>query len=211
LTLYDTLGHVSTDATSAIRRPAAAGGSHAAAAPAPSARSRSVPGEPGAWIFILGDLTVFAVLFVVFVHNRGLRPALYARSQLELHRSFGAINTLVLLTSSLAVVIGVRAIRAHMQRLARLAIAVALACGCVFLAHHRTPAGNNFFMYFFVLTGLHAFHVVIGMCVLVAVFVLARKPQLSEGQKAFIEGGTCFWHMVDQLWVVLFALLYLVR
>jgi nitric oxide reductase NorE protein len=185
-------------------------------------RRGHVPGEPGAWVFILADLTVFAVLFVVFMAHRDARPALYARSQLELHRSFGVINTLLLLTSSLGVVVAVRALRRRMHRLAQGMLAASLLCGCAFLfnkylewsgllTHHHKPSGSNFFMYFFVLTGLHAFHVLLGMAMLVAVFILARKPTLTEGQMAFVEGGTCFWHMVDLLWVVLFALLYLVH
>ena len=186
----------------------------------PPRRRGHIPGEPGAWVFIIGDLTAFAVLFVVFMAQRDHRPVLYAHQQLDLHRSFGIINTLLLLTSSLGVVIAVRAIRLHWQRIAQGALAAALICGCAFLVnkylewsglliHHHKPVGSNFFMYFFVLTGLHAFHVILGMAMLVGVFVLARKPALSKLQMAFVEGGTCFWHMVDLLWVVLFALLYL--
>jgi nitric oxide reductase NorE protein len=73
------------------------------------------------------------------------------------------------------------------------------------------PAGNNFFMYFFMLTGLHAFHLLVGLGILIAMLGLSRKPILSKGQFAFFEGGACFWHMVDLIWVVLFALLYLVH
>jgi nitric oxide reductase NorE protein len=185
-------------------------------------RARHVPGEAGTWVFILGDMTLFAVLFGVFMYYRGKEPAVFAQSQLELHRSFGAINTLLLLTSSLCVVTAVRAIRAQMRRVAQSAIAVALVCGAGFLldkalewtdlvANGHEPAANNFFMYFFVLTGLHAFHLLVGIGVLIALLVLSRKPTLSRGQFVFVEGGACFWHMVDLIWVVLFALLYLMH
>jgi len=73
------------------------------------------------------------------------------------------------------------------------------------------PTTNNYFLYFFVLTGLHAFHVLIGMGILIALVRLSGKPSLSEGQFSFVEGGACFWHMVDLIWVVLFALLYLMH
>jgi len=185
-------------------------------------RTRHIPGEAGTWVFILGDMMLFAALFGVFIYYRGREPGVFAQSQLELHRSFGAINTLLLLTSSLAVVTAVRAIRAQMRRLAQAAIAVALVCGAGFLlnkalewtdliANGHAPAANNFFMYFFVLTGLHAFHLLVGIGVLIALLVLSRKPILSKGQFAFVEGGACFWHMVDLIWVVLFALLYLMH
>jgi len=183
---------------------------------------RRIPGEVGVWVFILGDMTVFALLFGVFVYYRGKQPTLFAHSQLDLHRSYGGINTLLLLTSSLAVITAVRAIRGGMRRLAPATIAAAFVCGCGFLvnkglewsdllSHGHKPATNNFFMYFFVLTGIHAFHLLIGMGVLVTLFVFSRKPTLSKGQFTFVEGGACFWHMVDLLWIVLFALLYLMR
>jgi nitric oxide reductase NorE protein len=95
-------------------------------------------------------------------------------------------------------------------------------CGCGFLlnkvlewsdliSHGHKPATNTFFMYFFALTGIHAFHLIIGMGVLVTLFVLSRRETLRKWQYAFVEAGACFWHMVDLLWVVLFALLYLMH
>jgi nitric oxide reductase NorE protein len=187
-----------------------------------AAVTRHVPGEVGTWMFILGDMTVFAVLFGVYVYYRGKQPALFQHSQTELHRAFGALNTLLLLTSSLGVVTAVRATRAKMRKLAPAAISVAFICGCGFLvdkvlewsnlvSHGHPPSSNNFFMYFFVLTGIHAFHLLIGMGVLITLFVLSRKESMSAGQYSFVEGGACFWHMVDLLWVVLFALLYLMH
>ena len=185
-------------------------------------KRRHIPGEVGVWVFIFGDMTVFALLFGVFVYYRGKQPHLFNHSQMDLHRYFGAINTLLLLTSSLCVVTAVRAIRHQMRRLAPALIAVAMVCGAAFLvnkglewggllsAGHK-PATNNFFMYFFVLTGIHAFHLLIGMGVLITLFVLSRKETLTKGQFAFVEGGACFWHMVDLLWIVLFALLYLMH
>jgi nitric oxide reductase NorE protein len=185
-------------------------------------RKRHIPGEPGAWVFILGDMTVFALLFGVYVYYRGKQPHIFQHSQKELHRSFGAINTLLLLTSSLCVITAVRAVRANYRKLSTASIVVALICGSAFLmnkvlewsdllSHGHKPATNNFFMYFFVLTGIHAFHLIIGMAVLVTLLVFTRKEMLTKGQYAFLEGGACFWHMVDLLWVVLFALLYLMH
>lgn len=185
-------------------------------------RRNHIPGEVGVWVFIFGDMTVFALLFGVFVYYRGKQPHLFDVSQHDLHRYFGAINTLLLLTSSICVVTAVRAIRAHMRKLAPVLIGIAMVCGTWFLVNKglewgsllhdgHKPATNNFFMYFFVLTGIHAFHLLIGMGVLTTLFVLSRKEELTKGQFAFVEGGACFWHMVDLLWIVLFALLYLMH
>jgi nitric oxide reductase NorE protein len=185
-------------------------------------RARHLPGEVGTWVFILGDMSVFALLFGIFIYYRGKQPHLFHDSQLTLHRGFGVANTLLLLTSSLCVVTAVRAVRAGVRKLPQILFSVAFVCGLGFtvnkflewgglLSGGHKPATNNFYMYFFVLTGIHFFHLLIGMGVLVALFVLSRKEQLSERQFAFFEGGACFWHMVDLLWIVLFALLYLVH
>jgi nitric oxide reductase NorE protein len=195
--------------------------------PAPSpppgkASGRHLPGEEGTWIFILGDMTVFALLFGVYVDARSKDPALFDRSQVVLNQNYGAINTLLLLASSLMVVTGIRAIRHNVRNLAPAMFAGAIACGLGFsfmkylewsdkLSHGFKPATNDFWMYYYILTGLHFFHLLLGMAVLTYLFVQARKPQLNVRQFAFVEGGACFWHMVDLLWIVLFPLLYLVK
>src|ERR1700751_222537 len=72
---------------------------------------RHVPGEPGIWVLLFGDMLVFTVLFTVYLHQRGIRPELFAESQGALNRTLGATNTLVLLTSSILVVFATRALR----------------------------------------------------------------------------------------------------
>ena len=186
-------------------------------------RTTHVPGEPGIWILLLGDMAVFAVLFGVYLNRRTHGRELFASSQDALNRDFGALNTLVLLTSSLLVVFAVHALRT--PRLRHLAYRLTLAgfgVGCLFVvikgfeyyekfAVGITPATNDFFMYYFVLTGLHLAHVVVGLVVLVALSRLARKPEPTRTHIAFFEGGGCFWHMVDLLWIIIFPLLFLVR
>jgi nitric oxide reductase NorE protein len=184
--------------------------------------ARHLPGEEGTWIFILGDMTVFALLFGVYIDARSKDPLLFDRSQAILHQTYGAINTLLLLSSSLMVVMAVRAIRHGVPNIAPRLFAGAFACGLGFsfmkylewsekLKDGIKPATNDFWMYYYILTGLHFFHLILGMAVLVFCFVQAKKPQLSVRQFAFVEGGACFWHMVDLLWIVLFPLLYLVK
>jgi nitric oxide reductase NorE protein len=188
----------------------------------PRKRTRHLPGEEGTWVFILGDMTVFGLIFCVYLYYRAQDPALFNRSQELLHQGYGAINTLLLLTSSLCVVTAVRALRHGYRNLAPKLIVVAFVCGLGFcfmkyiewgdkLSHGIKPATNDFWMYYYVLTGLHFFHLLIGMAVLAAIWTLSRKPALSERQVGYFEGGACFWHMVDLLWIVLFALLYLVH
>ena len=66
-------------------------------------------------------------------------------------------------------------------------------------------------MYYWTLTGLHLLHVIIGLGILGALSVLARKPQPSRTHIIFFECGACFWHVVDLLWIMIFPLIFLVR
>jgi nitric oxide reductase NorE protein len=185
-------------------------------------KTKKVPGEVGVWIFILGDICVFAVFFTYYLVQRSKHVDLFDVSQSTLNKNFGALNTVLLLISSLFVVLAVRAMRAAQRTLAQRLIAGAFLCGAAFIvvkvfeyseriAAQQIPSTNGFYLLYFVLTGLHLFHLIIGLAVLTALFVLARKPALSDHQWAFFEGGACFWHMVDLLWLVLFPLIFLVR
>jgi nitric oxide reductase NorE protein len=188
-----------------------------------AAPGKRIPGEPGIWVLLFGDMLVFTVLFAVYLTRRGENRELFAQSQNALNRNFGAINTLVLLTSSVLVVFAVAALRSERWRaLAPRLTLGAFAVGCCFVIikvveyHEKiaagiTPSTNEFYMYYFVLTGLHLAHVVIGLAVLLALSRLARNPVPSRTHIAFFEGGGCFWHMVDLLWIVIFPLIFLVR
>lgn len=183
---------------------------------------RHIPGEAGLWVFIFGDLAVFAAFFCTYLSYRAQDTALFNASQLTLSQTYGAINTLLLLTSSLFVALGVKAVRRNAGSIAPRLFASGLACGLGFvgmkfleygekLANGVTPATNEFFLYYFILTGLHFFHVVLGTGVLVALIVKSSTRQGDDGRFRFIEGGACLWHLVDLLWIILFPLLYFVR
>jgi nitric oxide reductase NorE protein len=181
-----------------------------------------VPGEVGIWVLIGGDLLIFAALFATYLNYRLKSPRLFGSSQLELNQAYGVANTLLLVLSSLFVATAVRAVRTRGRGVAPWLLVGAIACGLGFsllkaleyhgkVEHHITPSTNRFFQMYFVLTGLHWFHVLIGMIVLCVLFRMSGKETLTKKQLIFFEGGACFWHMVDMLWIVLFPLLYLVR
>ena len=184
-------------------------------------RGRRVPGEEGLWVFILGDMAIFALFFGTIMVTRGEDPSMFAAAQHELHPVLGIVNTALLLTGSLFVVHGMRRLGDGTPTSARL-FGLTLGCAAGFAAikaveytqlvgEGYTAATNDFFMYYFVFTGIHLAHLVIGAIVMTFLVRVARGPDLSAGQHRFAECGAIYWHMVDLLWLVLFPLLYLIR
>ncbi|UXA17250.1 cytochrome c oxidase subunit 3 [Mycobacterium sp. SMC-4] len=186
----------------------------------PSA-ARRVPGEAGTWVFLFGDMLVFGAFFVTFLVQRATAPEVFEAARTTLHLGVGVTNTLVLLTSSLFVVLSIAAQRAALPVLAGRAALAAIACGAAFVALKvfeyaslagagHGPGENDFYLYYFILTGLHLFHVCLGLGALAFMASQARRSELSPTRTALVESAACFWHLVDLLWIVLFALLYLV-
>lgn len=182
---------------------------------------KRVPGESGTWVFLFGDMLVFGAFFVTFLVERASAPEEFDAARTALHTGVGVLNTLVLLTSSACVVMALNAIRAGARPIATRAVAAAAAFGLVFIALKvfeyvslatagHGPGAADFYMYYFILTGLHLFHVCLGLGALSFVFSQTRRAELSATRTALVEGAACFWHLVDLLWIFLFALLYLV-
>jgi nitric oxide reductase NorE protein len=179
-----------------------------------------VPGEVGVWVLIFGDLAVFSVFFMTYLVDLVHQPALFASSQAQLSRTLGTANTLLLLTSSLCVSRGVSVARNRRTSAAARAYCCAIGCAVGFVGlkafewHHvvangHQPTTNRFFTYYFMLTGMHLMHVLIGTAVLVALAQTSRAG-LLDGRRALVESGACYWHLVDVLWLLMFPLLYLV-
>ena len=190
-------------------------------APTAQATARRVPGENGTWVFLFGDMLVFGAFFATFMVERAKAPEIFDASRKTLHTGVGLTNTLVLLTSSLCVVIALGALRSGARHIARSAVLAAMACGGIFVLlkvfeYHSLVAqghgvgANHFYLYYFILTGVHLFHVCVGLAVLTFLLAQTQRREISETRMAVVEGGACFWHLVDLLWVVLFPLLYLV-
>ena len=184
--------------------------------------ARRIPAESGTWVFLFGDMLVFGVFFVTFMVERAKAPELFDVARTSLHIGVGVVNTLVLLTSSLCIVVALGAVRAGAKSIASKAVSAAIACGLVFVGlkvfeyvslatSGHGPGANDFFLYYFILTGLHLFHVCIGIVVLALLLTQTRRDEFSATRMAAIEGGACFWHLVDLLLIFLFALLFLVR
>ncbi len=174
----------------------------------------SLPGNPMIWILILSELMVFGVGLMGFVIARDIDPVGFAKSQDSLNRLAGAINTMVLITSGLFAALAVEARARDNVQTSRWWLLAAGSFGVIFLIikafeyrdkilHNSAGLNENFLTLYFLLTGFHAAHVVMGLVIL---FIVGWKNNLEN-----IETGTAFWHMVDLIWVLLFPVIYLLR
>ena len=161
---------------------------------------------------------VFGLFFLVFAFERRGETQLFRVSQQWLNRGLGFADTVLLLTSSLWVALAMRSFKEGEARRARRWTLGAIACGLCFillkgieywqkLAQGITLNTNDFFVCYFVFTGLHLLHVILGVGVLVYIRA-AVTSALPTPAHTLIEGGSVFWHLVDVIWVFLFALLY---
>jgi nitric oxide reductase NorE protein len=189
---------------------------------ASEANRTHIPGEAGVWILLFGEMTFFSALFTAFLYYRNMDVATFAASQVELSKTIGVFNTLLLLTSSLFVALGVRATAQAQSNLAPKLFLAGLCCGLGFIAlkgieyHELFGRGiavttNTFFGFYFGLTILHLGHVVIGAGLLTVLSRVTRTLPAQPAHFALMESAGCFWHMVDLLWIIIFALLYLVE
>jgi nitric oxide reductase NorE protein len=178
-----------------------------------------LPGDGAMWFFVLGDMIIFASYFVAFMIFRAHEVGAFAAAQQNLFLDMGVVNTLLLLFSSWVAARAVLAARAgDGQRTVRLLAATA-TCGAVFIvlklfewwlevgAGHTFPSGT-FMSFYYVLTGVHMLHVVMGLIILTVVIAHVRA---NTARPQVVEQATTYWHMVDLLWVIIFALLYVMR
>lgn len=186
----------------------------------PEPGARAVPGEVGIWVFILGDMTMFGAFFAAFLAQRGQDPDLFAQGREALTLTFGAVNTLVLLTSSWFVALAMRAHAEGDRKLTGRLVAGAGVCAAVFaavkvtewgikVADGHTPTDSLFFTYYYVLTGVHFLHLLIGAAVLNYWWRLMRRAAAGRDERRAVGCCASYWHMVDLLWLVLFPVLYL--
>lgn len=182
--------------------------------------SGHIPGALSMWFFIVGDLLIFGVYFMSYMYYRGQNQELFLQSQRSLNQGIGVINTVVLLTSSLFVALGTETARAGKMDDASRLIGLAIASGAAFpvlklvewipkISAGMTAGENLFFTFYYVMTGLHLCHVLLGLVILT--FVMRELQISNKPNITFVETGAIYWHMVDLLWLILLAVFYLMR
>ncbi len=190
--------------------------------PLPAKQQKRIPGDELIWLFLLGDMVCFAMFFALYSYTKSHHNALFVEAQQALNLHTGSINTLLLLASSWFVVIAVKAARLQMTKACRWFLVPAVLCGCGFVAiklfeyQEKAALGinfltNDFFLFYYLITGMHFAHVLLGLPLLVYFALVIRDGKLDDKTVANLESSAIFWHMVDLLWIVIFPLIYLVR
>ena len=185
-----------------------------------AAEPRRVPGQPDMWVFVLVEALIFTSYFGVYLFSRTQHEQAFLQSQSHLILWLGVLDTIVLLTSSWSVARCVQHSRAGRYREAKHAALLTTGLGLLFLVQkifewtaliHRghTFTSSEFFQHFFFLTGMHCLHLLIGFFVLGLLYLQLADPRKRSQET--VETCATYWHTVDFLWVLIFALLYVVR
>ena len=183
-----------------------------AVAPADWGPLSALPGNPMMWILILGEIAVFGVFLVGFSVARVLDPQLFDSSRFHLSALLAGINTLVLVTSGFLVAAAVFQRRHNGP--GRLFLAAGMVLGTIFLVIKGVEytqlfnegigiETNTFFRLYFMITGFHALHIVLGLLILGIVFFANSVENM--------ETGAAFWHMLDMIWVLIYPIVYLLH
>jgi nitric oxide reductase NorE protein len=184
------------------------------------ASARFVPGQPDMWAFVLFEALVFTAYFAVYIVCRTRSLELFLQSQAHLDLRVGVFHTLVLLASSWFVARCVQAARERSFRAALANAFLTMLCGFVFLVSKvlewavKLGEGfgfttDEFFSFYYFLTAIHFLHLLIGFAALgIAVYQLWSPARRSQ---EIVETCATYWHTIDFLWVLIFALLYVMR
>ena len=188
----------------------------------------------GMWLFLATEILFFGGLFLGYTVYRGMYPAAYGEASRHLDIVLGTINTGVLLCSSLTMAMAIHEAQVGNRRLVILFLIITMILGAAFLGikfyeyyqkyvEHLIPGAgfvwegpdsthaSLFFIFYFVMTGMHAVHMIIGLGVMTVMVVLSARGKFNSIYYSPLELGGLYWHFVDIVWVFLFPLLYLVE
>jgi cytochrome c oxidase subunit 3 len=187
----------------------------------------------GMWVFLVTEVLFFGGLFLVYTVYRSWYPEAFAAASHELDVTLGTINTAVLITSSLTMALAVHSAQTGRRTLVMLFLIATMALGGVFLGiksveyyhkfvEHHIPGpqfqfaekqfqqnAQLFFSLYFVMTGLHALHMLIGFGIMTWMLVWTYRGTITKDYYSPIEISGLYWHFVDIVWIYLFPLLYL--
>lgn len=187
----------------------------------------------GMWLFLATEILLFGGLFVGYAVYRFMFPETFVESSKLIETKYGAINTVVLISSSLTVALAHHFVEHRKPRQAAMLLFASVFAGLVFLgikyieySHHiheghlpgryysyaelQMHGAPMFWSLYFLMTGLHGIHVIIGMGVLSVLGWFTFRGAYDDGYATPVEMGGLYWHLVDLIWIFLFPLLYLI-
>jgi len=185
----------------------------------------------GMWLFLFTELILFGGLFLLYAVYLARYPHEFAAAGKELNILFGAVNTVVLLSSSLLAAMAVTAVQRGEQRSSVRLLLATIGCALIFLAikyvewsakfgHDIYPGSKRllagppgeavFFSLYYLTTGLHGLHVLIGGTLLGFVAVRVQQGKIDSSNYSWLENGALYWHLVDLIWIFIFPLYYLI-
>ena len=188
-------------------------------------------GRVGIWLFISTEIILFGGLFLLYSMYRLKNPADFHAGSLELNRVLGTLNTVILLTSSLSVACAIAVLGKGRIVASALCVAATIACAFGFLIvkafewtakfHHGlypnapvllslSKGQNLFFGLYYMMTGLHAVHVIVGIGVLSVMLVRVLRGTITPANPTYLVNSGLYWHLVDIIWIFLFPLFYLI-
>jgi cytochrome c oxidase subunit 3 len=188
----------------------------------------------GMWIFLITEILLFGGLFCAYSIYRAWNPEVFYNASKALNVQLGALNTAVLITSSVTIALAIRSIQLGKRKITFWLLLTTVALAAAFLVvkyfeyHHKFElgqlpgkyytyegiAGSNphiFFSVYFMMTGLHGIHVFAGMLVISWLVFRVRRGDFSPQYYTPVELTGLYWHLVDMIWIFLFPLLYLVH
>lgn len=185
----------------------------------------------GMWIFIFTELLLFGGLFLVYAIYRNQYSAEFHSAAYELNTFMGAFNTVILLISSMTVAMSITAVQKNNKRLALILIGITIAMALLFLVNKYFEWGHKFhlgiypgsellqqfdrgellfFGLYYFMTGLHGFHIVVGLVILSVILFKIKSGAINNDRYVLLENGGLYWHLVDLIWIFLFPLMYLI-
>ena len=185
----------------------------------------------GMWIFIFTELFLFGGLFLVYAVFRSQYSADFHTAAQETNTFIGTLNTIVLLISSMTVAMSITAIQSNEKGRAIRLLLLTLLLAMVFMVNKYFEWGHKFelklypgspvlanlpkgellfFGLYFMMTGLHALHVLVGMILLVLTIVRIKNGRVNSVNYSLHENSGLYWHLVDLIWIFLFPMMYLI-
>lgn len=193
----------------------------------------------GMWLFLATEVLLFGGLFVGFGMMQARFPEYFKEAHEHLQRPLGALNTIVLLFSSWTMVMGVLSARTNQRKKLVVFLILTIICAFIFLgvkyfeyshkfeegllpghyySHHgdKIPVVNGangyatFFSFYFMMTGLHGIHIVVGIALLIWIAIRGNRGEFNSQYYTPVDLVGLYWHLVDLIWIYLFPLYYLI-